>query len=90
MKKFVQIKIFGQVQRVFFRTETQKIALSLGLAGYVRNLDDGTVEIVAEGEEKNLKKLIEWSKRGPDLAKVEKINIEWANATGNFSDFQIE
>lgn len=90
MVKGIKIRIYGQVQGVFFRAEAMKIALSLNIVGYAQNLDGGTVEVVAEGEEENLKKFIDWTKHGPELAKVEKIDIEWNEPSGNFSDFRIE
>ena len=62
--KHVNIKIYGKVQGVFFRDSSQRKAKELNLSGWVRNELDGTVQIVAEGEEKNLKELIEWCRAG--------------------------
>ena len=59
MKKRTDLKIYGKVQGVFFRDTARIEAEKLGLTGFVRNTPDGTVEIVAEGEDKNLKKFIE-------------------------------
>ena len=59
MKKQTVLKIYGRVQGVFFRDSSRRKAKELGLSGWVRNEPDGTVQIVAEGEEKSLKKLIE-------------------------------
>lgn len=89
MKQIV-LKIYGTVQGVFFRAEAQKMALPLGVVGVARNLDDGAVEILAEGEEENLKTLIAWAKHGPELAKVGRADVTWAEASGQFSEFRIE
>jgi len=90
MKKKILIKIFGQVQGVFFRAEAQQIAESLNISGVARNLDDGTVEILAEGEEKNLEKLLQWCHQGPELARVEKVESVWQKSTGEFGSFKVE
>lgn len=60
------------------------------IVGLVGNAADGTVEIIAEGEEENLHQLISWCHRGPELAKVEKVEVNWQSATGKFTEFQIE
>ncbi len=88
-KARVKIFVSGFVQGVFFRAETKIIAEKLSLFGWVRNLEDGRVEILAEGEKEKLEKLVEWAKKGPDLAKVEGINVEWQEYTGEFKNFQI-
>lgn len=69
--------------------ETKRIAESFGLYGLVRNLTDGRVEIVAEGERENIEKLIDWVGRGPILAKVEKVEVEWRECSDEFSKFEI-
>lgn len=84
------IKISGQVQGIFFRAQTQDLASNLDLKGYVENLADGTVLIVVEGEKENLEKLLNWAKNGPELAKVEKVDIKWEKPTGEFESFQIK
>jgi len=89
MKKQVIIKVFGQVQGVFFRSETAEQAEQFGLFGWVRNEQDGSVKIIAEGEEKNLEKLIKFCKDGPKFAKVEKIEVEYKEASGGFNEFFI-
>jgi len=89
MKKRVHLWISGRVQGVFFRRTTQMVAKTLGVCGWVRNLDDGRVEVVAEGEEEKLKKLIEFCKRGPPLARVDGIDIEWGEYKGEFERFEV-
>lgn len=88
-KERVHLIISGFVQGVFFRSNTQEIAKQLGLSGWVRNLPDGKVEILAEGEKEKLERLIEWAKRGPELARVENVEIEWGEYKGEFDDFEI-
>ena len=81
--------ISGRVQGVAFRYYTQDIAQSLGVKGWIRNCWDGKVEIVVEGEEEKVKKLISWCYQGPGSAIVEKIDIEWGKYRGEFNSFAI-
>lgn len=81
--------ISGRVQGVFFRAHTKEVAEKLGLTGWVRNLPDGRVEAVFEGEEEAVKEAIEWCKRGPPLAKVERVEVRYEDPTGEFKDFRI-
>jgi len=81
--------ISGRVQGVFFRAHTKEVAEKLGLTGWVRNLPDGRVEAVFEGEEDAVKEAIEWCKRGPPLAKVERVEVRYEEPTGEFKDFRI-
>jgi len=83
----VHIIVHGYVQGVFFRHYTKKTALSLGLKGYVRNKADGTVEVVAEGPEDKLKKLIEFCKKGPEAAEVSKVDVKIEKASNDFKGF---
>lgn len=89
MKKQVILKIYGKVQGVFFRDSARRKAEELNLVGWVRNEPDGTVRIVAEGGEENLKKLIEWCRAsGAEYSEVEKVDIDWREPTGQFSLFR--
>lgn len=91
MKKRVGLKIYGKVQGVFFRDSSQRKAKELNLSGWVRNEPDGTVQIVAEGEEKDLKELIEWCcAGGAEYARVDKVNIEWLEPSGQFNNFIVK
>ena len=81
--------ISGKVQGVFFRKSTQEKARELNLTGWVKNLEDGRVQIWAQGEEDNLKKLKEWTHSGPDRANVEHVKVETREA-GDYSDFIID
>lgn len=83
-------KMYGSVQGVFFREKAKQKAQNLGLTGFSRNLSDGTVKIVAEGDEESLEQLLDWCHVGPELAKVEKVESFWGNSTGEFKDFEIE
>ncbi len=90
MSKHLSIKVFGGVQGVFFRDLARKKAAMLGLCGFVRNESDGTVYIEAEGEEENLEKFLEWCKKGPMFAKVEKVDFEFSDEIRGFAGFDIK
>ena len=87
--KRAHIFVSGRVQGVFYRATTQEVAKRLRLKGWVRNLPDGRVEIVAEGPEDALKALIDWCWEGPPLAKVEDVKVIWEEPTGEFEDFVV-
>jgi acylphosphatase len=89
MKVRAHVLISGRVQGVFFRSETKYEAQKLGVKGWVRNLPDGTVEAVFEGEQENVKELIKFCKQGPLGARVTGIDVVWENYTGEFKDFEI-
>jgi len=81
--------ISGRVQGVAFRYYAQDNAQSLGVKGWVRNCWDGKVEVIVEGEEGKVKKLINWCYQGPGSAIVEKVGIEWEKYRGEFNSFGI-
>ena len=85
----VQIKVFGFVQGVLYRSNVLGMAEKLGLTGWVRNAPDGSVELLAEGEKEALEELIDWCQKGPSFAKVEKVQTSWEEATGEFGDFEV-
>ncbi|MBZ0187245.1 MAG: acylphosphatase [Candidatus Obscuribacterales bacterium] len=76
MSVCARLIVAGLVQGVFYRVSTREQAASLGLTGFVRNQMDGTVEIVASGEEEALKKLIDWCHDGPAGARVDSVLVE--------------
>ena len=76
MKKSIHCYISGRVQGVFFRAHTREQAMLFGLTGWVRNLPDGRVEVMASGEETLLAHLRAWLKRGPEHARVLKLEVE--------------
>lgn len=86
----VRLFISGIVQGVFFRENTRQIAQELGITGWVKNLPDGRVEIVAEGEKEKIQDLIEWAKVGPQFAKVEKVETFWEEFQNEFNSFEIK
>jgi acylphosphatase len=77
------------VQGVFYRANTQKVATTLGLSGWVRNMDDGGVELIAEGPEEKLHELIIWCRKGPPSAHVTGLDIEWEPLLDEFRSFNI-
>ncbi len=79
----------GRVQGVFFRETTLKQARRLSLTGWVKNLANGQVEVLAEGEKEPLLLFLSWLKRGPIAANVERISQRWKKAEPKFLDFQI-
>lgn len=89
MKRRAHLLISGRVQGVFYRANTRDEARRLGLTGWVRNLPDGRVEAVAEGEEEKLKRLIDWCHKGPPGAVVRGVEVHWEDFRGEFTDFEI-
>ena len=87
--KSIQIIVSGTVQGVFFRSNIKKKAIELGLTGYARNLSNGAVEVVAEGEYSKLNELINFIKSNPGHSKVEDIKINYKESE-SFSGFEIK
>ncbi len=86
----VQVIVYGYVQGVYFRAFASRRATELGLTGYVRNLPgEEAVEVNAEGERKQLEKLIGYLEVGPPAARVEKVATNWSRYTGNYSHFGV-
>jgi len=81
--------ISGLVQGVNFRHYTVQTAQNLHLTGWVKNLSDGRVEILAEGTKNELEQLLRWCQKGPPAAQVELVKEKWSDAPGEFSDFTI-
>lgn len=89
MQKRVEIKISGFVQGVGFRAGAAAMASELGIFGFVKNELDGSVKIVAEGEEERLKRFINWCWQGPRYAKIDNVEVKWQEFKGEFLDFDI-
>jgi acylphosphatase len=87
--KRVELIIRGRVQGVFFRAATKREALRLGLTGWVKNRTDGTIEVLAEGEEDAVRDLAGWSHHGPSAARVDSVDVRWRGYTGDFFEFAI-
>jgi acylphosphatase len=86
----VHMFISGRVQGVFYRSSSRRKALELGLTGWVRNLPDGRVEIVVEGEEDQVEKLIDWCRKGPPSADVKGLEIKQEPPTHEFKRFSVK
>ncbi len=89
-KSRIHLIIKGRVQGVFFRANTQKQAKRLDLTGWVKNLPDENVEVVAEGEKEKIKDLISFCRKGPSSARVDDIDFKWEEFTGEFRSFSIK
>ena len=81
--------VVGKVQQVAYRAFVQESAMSLGLTGFVRNLPDGTVEVLAQGLPDTLKELVEYLHEGSVMAKVESVGIDWRTAKVMYDDFSV-
>ena len=81
--------IRGNVQGVGFRYFIQRKARQLNLRGWVRNNDDGTVELVAEGSRPELEQLMMAAEEGPRLARVQRVEAQWSSATGGLDEFDL-
>ncbi len=82
------IFVSGRVQGVFYRESCRKKSLSLGVSGWVKNLKDGRVEAVFEGEKGNVEKMVNWCRKGPIWAKVDSFDIIWEDYKSEFSEFE--
>ena len=81
--------IQGKVQGVYFRQNTMIMAARYGVTGWVRNLKDGGVEVILEGSEIDVRKIIEWCRVGPPKATVNDFVIEYENYIGEFQEFKV-
>lgn len=90
MKKTrAHLNIRGKVQGVSFRYYTLQEAQSVGVIGWVRNLWDGRVEALFEGEESAVDHMVQWCHAGPTSAGIEEVDILWEEPTGEFSNFRV-
>ncbi len=89
MQKSLHCIITGRVQMVMFRDFTERNATKLGLTGMVRNLKNGSVEVLAYGEEEQLKKLLEKLHKGSLLSRVDSIEVTWGERSSHLSKFTI-
>mgnify|MGYP001563506732 FL=1 len=86
MKENRKLKIYGQVQGVFFRESTCRKAQQLGITGWVRNCRDGSVEAMIQGMPEAVGAMIEWARTGPERARVERVEI--SAGSGEYADFK--
>jgi len=89
MKVRAHVFVAGRVQGVFFRSETRAKAKKRGVTGWVKNLPDGRVEAVFEGEETSVKELVEFCRKGPSDAGIRSFSVSLETWTGEFKDFEI-
>ncbi len=89
MLRRAEIYVKGLVQGVSYRYYTKRKADELRLSGGVRNLRDGRVEVICEGAEEDIARMVEWCKRGPQGAIVEHVDVSWSDYIGEFKDFRI-
>ena len=87
MKVRAHVLVSGKVQGVYFRQSTLIEAQQLGVYGWVRNLMDGRVEVVFEGEEHAVKTLVNYCRQGPPAARVNNLDVSYGPFKGEFSNF---
>jgi len=81
--------VSGRVQGVFFRAETQDAAQRIGVTGWVRNLADGTVEAVFEGDRNLVEEAIAWCRQGSPMARVDGVQVDWETRLEGFDRFSV-
>ena len=85
----VHLYVSGRVQGVFFRVSTRQKAKALNISGYVQNISDGRMEIVAEGRVQDIESFVSWCREGPSEAKVSSLQIRHEPVSNEFTDFEI-
>ena len=86
----IHVFLSGRVQGVAFRYFAQRQAVQMNITGWVKNLYDGRVEVLAEGRKDDLERFLDELGRGPRLSKVDNVNAQWEDPTGEFDDFRVE
>lgn len=89
MEKAIQIIVFGKVQGVYYRKYTCQKARELGLKGFVANQSDGTVKIIAQGDEIKLNSLVEWCYQGPPNSIIDKVDTIALTTLHQYNNFEI-
>lgn len=85
----VHVQIHGKVQGVFFRKSAKIEADRLGITGWIKNLEDGSVEATVSGTQQKLKEFTVWCKHGPPFAEVEKVEETWSDEEDNWEGFEM-
>jgi acylphosphatase len=88
-KTRAHVFVRGTVQGVYFRQNTKQVATRHNVAGWVRNLPDGRVEAVFEGNEMDVNEVIEWCHVGPPKAKVDDVSVKFEKYAGEFASFEV-
>jgi acylphosphatase len=84
-----RVVVSGRVQGVFYRQTTKDKARSLGLVGWVRNQEDGSVALEASGPRERVMQLIDWCRKGPPAARVDDVQVEWLEQNSGAANFDI-
>lgn len=84
-----QVRVTGRVQGVFYRQSTVAMARGLGLSGWVRNLPDGSVQALLEGERQLVEQAVAWCRQGPPQASVEDVAVAWLDGPAECAGFAI-
>jgi acylphosphatase len=85
----LHVLIEGRVQGVFFRASTRDEARARGLTGWVRNLPDGRVEALFEGDRRLLENMLAWCRQGPRYSYVDQVEVDWQSYQGDLMDFRV-
>lgn len=85
----VRLLVTGKVQGVYFRFNMQQVAMKNSVVGWVRNLPDGNVEALLEGNKEDVNQVVRWSKIGPENARVDEVEMDYGQYTGEYKDFII-
>ena len=89
VKQRIHIFLTGKVQGVFFRQATKVVAIKNNVTGWVKNLENGEVEILLEGDDKNVNSVIDWCRNGPANSRVDEVKIEPQEFSGQYSNFEV-
>ena len=89
VQKRIHIFVTGRVQGVFFRQSTKVMAIKNNVKGWVRNLDDGRVEVVAQGKTQDIDNLVHWCKTGPANSRVDEFELSEENISDEFETFEV-
>lgn len=85
----IYVRVFGRVQMVMFRDFSRRKARALGICGQIKNLPDGSVEVIAQGKKNELVEFIEELRRGSMFSRVDKIDVLWREPSKKFEEFSI-